>query len=215
MKNLELYEKVRKVPQEAQKTIKGGRLNGYTDINPMWRMKTLTEHFGPCGVGWYYKIIDRWTEAGADGVVACFVSIELYIKIDGEWSMPIVGTGGSSLVSKEKGGLYTNDECFKMALTDAISVSCKSLGFGADIYWDKDRTKYAAPQHDFQNTMEKVPTATPEQAKRIQELLFEIGKPLEALLKKQNVKKLEELTEVSAASIIKSLENLVKKDGAA
>ncbi|HCC35130.1 MAG TPA: hypothetical protein DEQ02_05645 [Ruminococcaceae bacterium] len=36
-----------------------------------------------------------------------------------------------------------SDECFKMALTDAISVSCKALGFGADVYWDKDRTKYS------------------------------------------------------------------------
>ena len=29
-----------------------------------------------------------------------------------------------------------------MALTDAISVACKALGFGANVYWDKDRTKY-------------------------------------------------------------------------
>ena len=26
--------------------------------------------------------------------------------------------------------------------TDAISVACKSLGVGADVYWDKDSTKY-------------------------------------------------------------------------
>ena len=30
-----------------------------------------------------------------------------------------------------------------MATTDAISVACKSLGMGADVYWDKDRTKYS------------------------------------------------------------------------
>ena len=30
----------------------------------------------------------------------------------------------------------------KMALTDAISVACKSLGIGADVYWNKDNTKY-------------------------------------------------------------------------
>lgn len=29
-----------------------------------------------------------------------------------------------------------------MALTDAISVACKALGIGADVYWDKDSTKY-------------------------------------------------------------------------
>lgn len=57
MSNLDLYEKVRQVPQEAQKTIGGGRLKGMTDINPMWRIKTLTEHFGICGVGW--KVVPK------------------------------------------------------------------------------------------------------------------------------------------------------------
>ena len=36
-----------------------------TDINPVWRMKTLTEQYGPCGIGWYYEITDRWTEKKA------------------------------------------------------------------------------------------------------------------------------------------------------
>ena len=62
MSNLELWEKVRTCPKEAQKEIKGGRLSGMTDINPVWRMKTLTEQYGPCGIGWYYEIADRWTE---------------------------------------------------------------------------------------------------------------------------------------------------------
>lgn len=29
-----------------------------------------------------------------------------------------------------------------MALTDALSVACKSLGLGADIYWEADVNKY-------------------------------------------------------------------------
>jgi uncharacterized protein with PIN domain len=69
----------------------------------------------------------------------------LYIKIDDKWSEAIPGTGGSSFVTKEKNGLYMSDECFKMALTDAISVACKALGIGADVYWDKDKTKYTMP----------------------------------------------------------------------
>lgn len=44
--------------------------------------------------------------------------------------------------SKEKSGIYVSDECYKMATTDAISVACKQLGIGADVYWDSDRTKY-------------------------------------------------------------------------
>lgn len=148
MSNLRIYEAARSVPNEAQKEIKGGKLRGMTDINPMWRIKKLTELYGPCGTGWKYEIVDKMVLPGADGEQAIFVDILLYVK-DGEaWSDPIPGTGGSMLVNTEKGKLVTSDECFKMALTDAISVSCKALGFGADIYWSKDRTKYSAPPED-------------------------------------------------------------------
>lgn len=142
MDNMQIYDKVRAVPNEAQKKINGGRMNGKTDINPMWRIRALTENFGPCGIGWYYDITNKWLEPGSDGEVAAFVEIALYIKQDGEWSKPIVGIGGNSFVTKERNGYYTSDECYKMALTDAISVACKALGFGADIYWDSDPTKY-------------------------------------------------------------------------
>ncbi len=143
---LGLYNKVRQVPKEAQKPIKGGRLNGYTDINPMWRIKALTEQFGPCGIGWKYEITKQWLEEGAEGQVSAFTNINLYIKHEDKWSEAIPGTGGSMYVAKERGGLYTSDECFKMSLTDAISVSCKALGFGADIYWSSDRSKYDKPE---------------------------------------------------------------------
>jgi hypothetical protein len=148
MDNLSIYNKVRSVPPEAQKKIGGGRLSGMTDINPMWRLKSLTEQFGICGIGWKYEITDKRLEKGAKEEIAAFVDINLYIKVDGEWSAAIPGTGGSSFVANESKGLYTSDECFKMALTDAISVACKALGFGADVYWDKDRTKYTGNENN-------------------------------------------------------------------
>lgn len=142
MENLEIYERVRQVPTSAQREIQAGRLKGKTDINPMWRIKALTEQFGPCGIGWKYTITDKRLENGANNEVSAFVDIDLYIKVDGEWSDAIPGTGGSAFVASERNGLYTSDECYKMALTDAISVACKALGFGADVYWAKDATKY-------------------------------------------------------------------------
>ena len=141
MENMTLYEAFRKVPQEAKKEIKGGRMNGKTDINPMWRIKVLTEQFGPCGIGWYYIPVRKWLEAYGEEVAA-FVDIELFVKLDGEWSRPISGTGGNMFVAREKSGLHVSDECYKMATTDAISVACKQLGIGADVYWDSDSTKY-------------------------------------------------------------------------
>ena len=142
MNHLEIYEKSRSVPQEAQKRITGGRLNGMTDINPMWRIKKLTELFGPCGVGWKYVIREKRVESLNTSEAAAFVDVDLYIRWEGEWSDPIPGTGGSLFVTQEKNGVHMSDECYKMALTDAISVACKALGFGADVYWEKDPTKY-------------------------------------------------------------------------
>lgn len=140
--NLEIYNKVRSVPEGALKTIQAGRLKGMSDINPMWRIKMLTEMFGPCGFGWRYEITRMWNESGAAGVISAFVTINLFVKQEEEWSQPIPGIGGSSFVAQEKSGLYTSDECYKMALTDAISVACKSLGMAADVYFANDRTKY-------------------------------------------------------------------------
>lgn len=142
--NLAVYNSVRDVPYEAQKKITGGRLKGMTDINPMWRIKTLTEQFGMAGVGWYYTVNRHWAETGADGAVTANIEISLYIKHKDEWSAPIQGIGGSMLIAKENTGLYTDDECYKKALTDALSVCCKALGIGADIYWSSDASKYAA-----------------------------------------------------------------------
>ena len=142
MNNLEIYEAVRQVPNSAIKTISSGRLKGMSDINPMWRIKKLTEQFGPCGTGWCYDITRQWMEQGAEGQIAAFCNILLYYKTGEEWSKGIPGTGGSLFVAKESKGLHTSDECYKMALTDAISVATKALGIGADVYWDKDSTKY-------------------------------------------------------------------------
>lgn len=145
MNNMDIYERVRSVPDTAQKKIQAGRLKGKTDINPMWRIKILTEIFGMCGFGWKYEIVSQRLERTDSGESAAFVDILLYVKQNDIWSEPIPGTGGSSFVAKERNGLYVSDECFKMALTDAISVACKALGVGADIYWDADSTKYNSP----------------------------------------------------------------------
>lgn len=155
--NLNLYNKVRKVPDTAKKPIQGGRLKGMTDINPMWRIKVLTEQFGPCGLGWYYNITDKRIELGSNDEKVAFVDIDLFVKYGDEWSKPIQGTGGSSFIAKERNGLYTSDECFKMALTDALGVAMKALGVAADVYFERDRSKYDTSVNEPQKqpTMDK------------------------------------------------------------
>ncbi len=142
--NMRFYGKVQDTPQEARKEIGAGRLKGYTDINPMWRIKKLTELFGPCGFGWWTQN-ERYTfEECKNGEVAVFCNLELVV-VDPETnteSHPISGVGGNKFVANEKNGPYCNDEAMKMAYTDALSIACKSMGFSHDIYFAKDRTKY-------------------------------------------------------------------------
>ena len=186
MDNLKIYNNSREVPKEAQKEIKGGRMSGKTDINPMWRIKTLTEQFGVCGIGWKYSITKQWLEKGGKEEISAFVNIELFIKVDGEWSDAIPGTGGSSFVASEKNGLFTSDECFKMALTDAISVSCKALGVGADIYWDKDSSKYDKP-------IENNPTIDKNKIESIKKLAIKKGVKEAAICAAYNITKFEQM----------------------
>ena len=68
--NMVIYENHRKVPDTAIKPIQAGRLKGMSDINPMWRIKALTEEFGPCGIGWYYTVDQQWLEQSGTETVA-------------------------------------------------------------------------------------------------------------------------------------------------
>jgi hypothetical protein len=182
MSNLDIWSKVSRPPKEALKTIQAGRLKGMTDVNPQWRIKVMTEVFGPCGDGWYYEIIQFWTEPGANGELMAFAHIHLFTKqkldaVTTGWSQPISGIGGSALVAKEKDGLRANDEAYKMAVTDALSVAMKQLGVAADIYaglWDgskyKDAPKVIEGKGTITPTHGALDNVTPERLEQLKEI---------------------------------------------
>ena len=140
--NMRIWNEGKAVPESACKKITGGRLKGFTDIKPQWRYEKLTELFGPCGLGWYTETKRLWIEEGAKGEKTANAEVLLFYKDGDIWSKPVNGVGGSSFIENQSKGPYTNDECFKMAETDAISVCCKVLGIGADIYNGLPATKY-------------------------------------------------------------------------
>jgi len=156
MNNLELYNKLKTPPKDALKPIKAGRLKGKSDISPQWRIEAMTNQFGICGIGWRYEITSQWTEHGSDNQVFAFTNVNLFIKVDNEWSEAIPSTGGSLLVVSEKNGMYCNDEAFKMSLTDALGNSMKYLGMAADVYSgnmdnDGENTKHDTPEQSTNN----------------------------------------------------------------
>lgn len=152
---MEIYNKIKDVPEKAQKKINGGRLKGMTDIKPMWRIEKLTEIFGVCGFGWKTVIKNKEIIEGANEEKIAVVDIDLFVKINDQWSEPIEGTGGSSFITNESKGLYTSDECFKMAYTDALSVACKSLGMGANIYWGDSKYDNSKQENKEISTLEQ------------------------------------------------------------
>jgi len=155
--NLRFYKAMEDPPMWALKEIKGGRLSGKTDIRPQWRIEKMTQMFGPIGMGWKIVPVERWTEPGSEGQVMCFVRLAVHYKIGDAWSEPVYGIGGNMLVEKERAGMHTNDEGWKMAETDAISTALKFLGVAAKIYaglkggGGEDRTKYDARTPEGRN----------------------------------------------------------------
>ena len=141
--NLDTWNKLAKPPVSALKRIMGGRLSGKSDINPQWRYRTMTEHFGVCGFGWKYTLDRLWTEPGDAGEVFAFAQVSLFVKQGEQWSEPIPGIGGNMLREAERGGIHNNDEAFKMATTDALGAAMKMLGVAAEVYLGNfDGSKY-------------------------------------------------------------------------
>ena len=172
MSNRRIWDKVHKPDPTSLKTIGGGRLKGMTDIHPQWRLQAATEVFGPCGIGWWYTIKELWTVPGSNGQVMAFARVDVFYR-DGETtSHPVEGIGGSMMISKEKDYLYTNDECYKMAVTDALSVAFKALGFGAEIYagrWDGSKylEKPKPPEPTPQDKLKSLPQKTKDGMKSV------------------------------------------------
>ena len=157
--NLKIWNELKQPPPEALKPITGGRLKGKTDISPIWRYKVMTELFGACGVGWRYEVDKLWLEPAGNEICA-FAQVSLTIKVDGEWSEAIPGIGGSMMLEQESKGLHVSDECYKMAITDALSVAMKMIGVAADVYAGLfDGSKYATESKPAQTPRRTTPVA--------------------------------------------------------
>ena len=167
------WDKMRRPPENALRPITGGRLKGKTDISPQWRFEIMTEVFGVCGVGWKYTVDRKWTETATDGQVFAFADVSIYILYGSTWSDAIPGSGGSMLIAKETGGLHSNDEAFKMAVTDALSVAMKALGVASDIYmglWDG--SKYSDEKLD-KKVQKEIQYITKQQVEEIKKTIKE------------------------------------------
>lgn len=228
MEAIQIYKKLSQPPKGALREIKAGDLKGKTDINPQWRYEAMTETFGLVGLGWKYEIQKLWNEPGANGETLAFAQVAVFVRDPDtkEWSDPIVGIGGSKLINKFSAGPKSNDEGYKMAVTDAFSTSLKMIGVAADIYagrWDgskyneepSNRGEGSAPQ-----PQKKGPAGGPDteqQKARIKELLDTKSPSGVYIFKDIRGKVGQWRMERTADQVIKYLEEekakLIKNDG--
>jgi hypothetical protein len=137
--NLEIWEALGKTdPAHTKKFQRAGGFKG-TAMKPIWIVKRMTEHFGPCGKGWGINAPTFHVEHTAEvSVVYCTVSIW--------WETPqnvIFGVGGDSVRKQFQSGEFVDDEAFKKAFTDAVNNALKYLGVGADVHMGQfDDNKY-------------------------------------------------------------------------
>ena len=148
--NIRFFTQVCNTPKAAQKSFNNGRFSG-TDINPMWRIKKLTEVFGPSGIGWWTQNVKYerlHSDQTNEDMIMCSLELIYVDPESGEQSKPVYGIGGNSFVAQRKNGPQCSDEAYKMAYTDALSIACKALGFSADIYYANDKTKYSFSEEE-------------------------------------------------------------------
>ena len=74
-------------------------------------------------------------------------------KYSGEMDVYCVEVPTTFFLIRKNDEIYVTGNCYKMALTDALSVACKALGIGADVYWAAGHTKYDAPRQTAQNDL--------------------------------------------------------------
>lgn len=139
--NTVLWNRCSTTPGEYLKDFK--RAGGFqgSSIDPVYRIRLLTEMFGPCGKGWGFVQEDQWTDGGS-GAYVVYVRGHLWYMLDGERYQTMSHTGGTNTDR-------TPDESYKMAETDALGKCCLDLGLAADVYMgvhDADKYQDNAPQ---------------------------------------------------------------------
>lgn len=126
-------------PAHTKQFSRSGGFKG-TAIKPQWMIKRLTEYFGPVGQGWGMGQPCFETVRSDEGEVLVYCTVECWhtSRENVFW-----GVGGDKVVSRNRNGVFHDDEAFKKAFTDAVGNAFKFLGVAADVHMGQfDDSKY-------------------------------------------------------------------------
>lgn len=130
--NLRIWSVLGKTDPAHTKGFKrAGGFSG-TAIKPIWITQRLTEQFGPCGAGWGFERPEfQLVTVGNETLVYCTVTAWF---VDGGKQHFIYGVGGDKVAAARQSGVFTDDEAFKKAFTDALGNAFKFIGVAADVH---------------------------------------------------------------------------------
>ena len=153
--NMDLWGKVFVTDKAHVSEIKGKSYKGNSP-RPYYLIQKATETFGPCGIGWGYRIVEQGTQEvrypeplGNTGntverlMINHWVLVEFWYKLDGVKSEPIQQYGGTKLSYRTSTGKQEFDEdAQKKSVTDALIKCMSCVGFAGDIFsgrWDDSK----------------------------------------------------------------------------
>jgi hypothetical protein len=137
--NTRFWDQLAATDRRYVKPIQGKRYSG-SNIRSEYRMKKMTEAFGPVGEGWGWVIDERWREdfpivvrdaKGAertDSRPFVFVQLHVWWRTDGEKHVVGSQIGGTAIDGNDA------DDAYKKAITDALGKCLATLGVCADVY---------------------------------------------------------------------------------
>jgi hypothetical protein len=142
--NLVHWDFLERTDPAYTKKFNAGRFKG-TDINATYRMRHLTERFGPAGKGFGFDI-GQPIFYGEGDLRAVTISAALWWMEDGTKHTAPEHYGGTKLYLTAKGKVTGVDEdAVKKAVTDAMGKAALALGAHADVYMGlHDDSKYLA-----------------------------------------------------------------------
>ena len=167
--NMDLWGKVFVTDKAHVSEIKGKSYKGNSP-RPYYLIQKATETFGPCGIGWGYRIVEQGTQEvrypeplGNTGntverlMINHWVLVEFWYKLDGVKSEPIQQYGGTKLSYRTSAGKQEFDEdAQKKSVTDALIKCMSCVGFAGDIFSGRwDDSKYHQEQEERKQQQEQ------------------------------------------------------------
>ena len=161
--NMDLWQTLFTTNRHEVKPITGKSYRGDSP-KPYYLIQKATETFGPCGIGWGYKVVDHgfneyvYNEALPNGSaierkkINHWALVEFWYKWKGEKSEPIQQFGGTQaayISSKNKAEF--DEDVTKKSVTDALIKCMSCIGFAGDIFSGRwDDSKYHQEQQERQ-----------------------------------------------------------------